>query len=207
MKLSEPNDNNRLIVKDVSKCKPFYYEDIVFNGVPIGKMSYGFQRLSAQSIKGLLSVGRFCSFAAGIEIAGVHHPLDWVSTNPFLYKSSRGITDQNRALPEACIAKNKKVKIGHDVWIGERVQILRPVSIANGAVVAAGSVVVKDVPAYAIVGGVPAKVLRYRIDEHLIKKILEIKWWDWPIEKIQERVEDFYTIDEFVKKYYIEIDQ
>lgn len=202
MEFSESNENVRLIVNGGGECKPLYFEDILFKGAPIGKMSYGFHRLSVHSIKGLSCVGRFCSLGARVEVRGFHHPLDWVSTNPFLYKSDREVIDSNKALPEDCIAKNKKVKIGHDVWIGQGVQILRPVTIGDGAVVAAGSVVCKDVPAYAIVGGVPAKVLRYRIDEKLIGKMLAIKWWDWSLEEIRERVADFYIVDEFVEMYY-----
>jgi serine acetyltransferase len=82
--------------------------------------------------------------------------------------------------------EKKPIHIGHDVWIGARVFIRDGVKIGNGAVVAAGSVVVKDVPDYAIVGGVPAKIIRYRFSEEMIAELLNLKWWEWPEEKLRK---------------------
>ncbi len=91
------------------------------------------------------------------------------------------------------------ITIGHDVWVGARANILSGVTIGNGAVVACGAVVTKDVPAYAIVGGNPAQVIRFRFTEDQIKSLLEINWWDWPEDRILQFEPYFYgPIDIFI---------
>lgn len=86
--------------------------------------------------------------------------------------------------PDQLVLRGNTV-VGNDVWIGARALIMSGVNIGNGAVVAAGSVVTKDVPPYAIVGGNPAKIIRYRFDASVIDKLQQIAWWDWPDDKIQ----------------------
>lgn len=81
---------------------------------------------------------------------------------------------------------NKPCYIGNDVWIGRGVMIKNGIKIGNGAIIGAGAVVTKDVPDYAIVGGVPAKIIRYRFDENTIKLLLESKWWDYPFDVIKD---------------------
>jgi acetyltransferase-like isoleucine patch superfamily enzyme len=129
------------------------------------------------------------------------HPLEWVSTNPFLYLVNREFTKEPVPLPESCRAHNKKAVIGHDVWIGEGARILRSVCLGHGCVVAAGSVVTKDVPPYAIVAGVPAKIIRYRVPEELIPGLIEIAWWRWPLKKIQKHLPSFYDPALFVQTF------
>jgi hypothetical protein len=85
-----------------------------------------------------------------------------------------------------------EIAIGSDVWIGTRAMILSGVTIGHGAVVAAGAVVTRDVPPYAIVAGVPARVLRYRFDADTIERLLAIAWWEWPDERVRERMAEFY---------------
>ena len=99
------------------------------------------------------------------------------------------------------IRDNRSVEIGNDVWIGANVIILPGVKIGDGAVLAAGAVVTKDVEPYAIVGGVPAKVSRYRFDQEMIEAFLRIKWWEWSVEKIEENIELFYQPEEFYKVF------
>ena len=91
--------------------------------------------------------------------------------------------------------------IGNDVWVAFGATILSGVKIGDGAVVAAGSVVTKDIPPYAIVGGVPAKVIKYRFDDEIIKSLQDIKWWDWDQETIKKRVGDFTEPEVFIQKY------
>jgi serine acetyltransferase len=94
--------------------------------------------------------------------------------------------------------------IENDVWIGAKATIMSGVRIGNGAIVAAGSVVSKDVPPYAIVAGNPAKIVKYRFDEEQIKKLLSICWWDWDEQKIKDNAMNMWSdnIDKFINKFY-----
>ena len=99
----------------------------------------------------------------------------------------------------------KPIIVGHDVWIGSRSIIFEGVTIGDGAIVAAGAVVTKDVPPFAIVGGVPAKIIKYRFSPEIISRLLEIKWWDLPDEKITKCIDLFHTPNpklEDINKYF-----
>lgn len=98
------------------------------------------------------------------------------------------------------IRNNEVVIIGNDVWIGANAVILPGVTIGDGAVVAAGAVVAKDVAPYEIVGGVPAKRIRYRFDEDTIEKLLEIKWWEWEHSVIEENIESLFDVNLLLQK-------
>ena len=93
------------------------------------------------------------------------------------------------------------IEIGNDVWVGEGVMFLGGVKIGDGAVIGANALVTKDVPPYAVVGGVPAKVIRYRMNPEQIEDMLAIKWWDWPVDIIKERREHFVDISLFISMY------
>lgn len=119
-------------------------------------------------------IGRFCSVGSGCTIGQEKqtHPLDWVSTHPFAYESGDLVYEP----------KHSFTIVGHDVWIGHNATILEGVTIGTGAIVATRAVVTKDVPPYAIVGGNPAKVIRYRHDESTIQRLLDSKWWNFDYE-------------------------
>lgn len=120
-------------------------------------------------------IGQFCSISDDVVIGGAEHPMDWVSTSPvFQNVKHSGPKKKFAAFDFEGI---KRTVIGNDVWIGKRAIIKAGVHIGDGAVEGSGSVVTKDVPPYAIVGGVPAKVIRYRFDEATINALLENKWW------------------------------
>lgn len=167
--------------------------------VEIGRHTYGLTPFTVHLHRedDRIRIGSFCSIASGVKIiaSGGHH-LDRASTFPF-YTAMLNRTDgSEHDIPPG------GVSIGHDVWIGTGALILAGSKIGNGAVVAAGAVVRGEVPPYAIVGGVPAKLIRYRFNEQRIKALETIAWWDWSDEKLRENVDDFYEdIDRFIKKW------
>lgn len=129
------------------------------------------------------SIGRYCSIAGGVRIGEPDHPVDWMSTSPFQYDARRfgwhpSADDCSIRVPEGDRAFRKgPVVIGNDVWIGADAVVLRGVTIHDGAVVAAGAVVTKDVAPYTIVGGVPAREISKRFDDETIAELLELAWW------------------------------
>lgn len=127
-------------------------------------------------------IGAFCSIANGVVIGGAQHPLDWISTSPVFYDEAGGT---GRHLGNLPIVGTPHTVIGNDVWIGSRAQVLAGVKIGNGAVIGAGAIVTKDVPAYAIVGGVPARVIRYRFSRKEIEKIEDTQWWNSTDEELR----------------------
>ena len=147
-------------------------------------------------------IGKFCSIAKDVRINPSNHPMTRASQHHFTYRRRK--FQMNDTDDESIFQwrREKKVIIGHDVWIGHGAIVMPGVKIGTGAVVGAGSIVTKDVPPYTIVAGVPAKYIRKRFDEKIAAALLNIKWWDWTYEEIKERYDDFVgDIEEFVKKY------
>jgi acetyltransferase-like isoleucine patch superfamily enzyme len=132
------------------------------------------------------TIGSFCSIANDVLIGLGKHPLENLSTSPLFYRVNNPLNikliDTNSSFEEY-----QPVKIGNDVWVGARAIILDGIAIGHGAVIAANSVVTKDVPPYAIVGGVPAKVIKYRFSNQKIKQLLESNWWQQPITSIKKQ--------------------
>lgn len=144
----------------------------------IGRGTYGYPRVVDYQNGTQLKVGAFCSIAGGVTIMlGGEHHTGYTSTYDFSVLSlDASVRSSEYARGNVCI--------GHDVWIGEDALILSGVTIGNGAVIGARSVVRKDVPPYAVVGGVPARVLRYRFEAETVIALQEIAWWDWPLPQI-----------------------
>lgn len=141
-------------------------------------------------------IGKYCSIAPNVSIGVSSHPISRVSTSPVFYAHNNTGTC---LIKDDSVVENCKTIIGNDVWIGTFAVIKGGATIGNGAVIAAGAVVTKDVPPYAIVGGVPAKVIRYRFDEDTSRKLNDSKWWEWPIEKILKYQDVFNDGVEFSK--------
>ena len=124
-------------------------------------------------------IGRYCSIAAGVWIAPGDHPTKWLSSSPAMYdQSAFGFSEahmRRKPVKTKPWTPSKRVTIGNDVWIGHDAFVRQGVKIGDGAIVAAHAVVTKDVPPYAIVGGVPARVIKYRFDEATIKELMELK--------------------------------
>ena len=128
------------------------------------------------------TIGKFCSIATRIQIGTSQHPTNWLSTHPFQYLQMPGFENTKQLTFE----NSKPIHIGNDVWIGNDVTILDGIKIYDGAIIGTGAVVTKDVPPYAIVGGVPAKIIRYRFDEKTIGRLLKVQWWNRDIELIKK---------------------
>lgn len=137
------------------------------------------------------SIGRFCSIGYNVQIGCPEHPLNFLSTSPAVYRKSAASAYLD--WPKDDILD--PVVIENDVWIGSNAVILHGVRIGNGAVVAAGAVVTKDVPDFAVVGGVPAKILRKRFDAEAEAKIGESKWWEKEIPEIEAFAKNFYELE------------
>lgn len=155
-------------------------------GFEIGAFSYGHPKVRFPESGARLSIGRFCSIADRVEILlGGDHRTDWATTFPFSAFRERW---PKAASGEAYHRTGGDVAIGHDVWIGSQAMIMSGVTIGHGAVIGARSVVVKDVAPYEIVGGVPAKTIRYRFDAEAIDRLLDAAWWNLPDEEISRLV-------------------
>lgn len=164
-----------------------------YHGLKIGIGTYGpcFSPEQTWVGNGNLEVGKFSSLASGVCLYSRNHPYCFASTCPLFYNASF-----SRQGVEEDTVPYGKLSIGCDVWIGQYVTVLPSCKrIGDGAVIGAGSVVTKDVPDYAIVVGNPAKVLKYRFDEETIRKLKEIKWWDWDLEFIRENTDAFKDVD------------
>lgn len=126
-----------------------------------------------------VTIGNFCSIARNAEISPINHPTDYLSCHPFQYNTNHFTDVKDYSVHQRVKGPTAKpAVIGHDVWIGAGAMICQGVTVGTGAVIAGGAVVTKDVPPYAIVGGIPAQVIRYRFDETTIERLLTSQWWD-----------------------------
>lgn len=191
-------------------------EDVIYKGCKVGRYTYGYKAL-LENYPLAISIGRYCSINATARIWN-NHPIGYVTTHPILdcpvfYSQEQyderkqfilkyGIHFNNVEYENSPLRQNEPIIIGNDVWIGANVVILPGVSVGDGAILAAGAVVTKDIDPYAIVGGVPAKVIKYRFREEEIKKFLKIQWWNWSIDKIESNIEMFYQPEKFLESFY-----
>lgn len=163
----------------------------------VGRYTY----LGRNSVIENAEIGRFCSIGPEVMIGLAAHPLGAnVSTSPVFYKTrSKGVTPifkGSTLLADSTfvIDEHRLVTIGHDVWIGARAIVKDGLSIGDGAVVAAGAVVTRDIPPYAIVAGVPARILRYRFDTETIEFLQQLRWWDQGNDWLEKHMCDFVDV-------------
>ena len=163
----------------------------VYHHVEVGLYSYGcfYLRLPPGT-----TIGKFTSLA-NIDIIPGNHKLHSVTNHPFTYNPQVGVVDK-------LLREDTKLSIGNDVWIGQNAILLSGAkNIGDGAVIAAGSLVTKDVQPYAVVAGVPARVIKYRFSQDIINELLKIKWWNWPPEKIFRHHDLFNDVNKFLSEY------
>lgn len=188
--LDVAKSNAKNVSKDFVFEAPSRINKSVFKGLSsIGAFSY-----CSDGLVNATHIGRYCSIARSVNIGQFDHPTDWLSTHPFQYqrtfKISTGSRFFNKAIydsscPEEHLQKiarklsSTTTSIGNDVWVGHGVIVISGVNIGDGAIIAAGAVVTKDVPPFAIVGGVPAKIIKYRFDVSTVAQLQELKWWEY----------------------------
>ena len=140
-------------------------------------------------------IGKYTCIGNEVMTVAGNHPVNFVSIHPSFYSTAQELSYIRQSKFEDFDYLDEKRKIsvfiGNDVWIGARATILEGIKISDGAIVAAGALVTKDIPPYAIVGGVPAKIIKYRFDEETIKKLLTLKWWEKSHDWIKNHAEDF----------------
>jgi phosphonate metabolism protein (transferase hexapeptide repeat family) len=140
-------------------------------------------------------IGKFCAIAAQVRIGAPNHPLDRPSQHRFTYCPEYYTVDAQRDHAFFRQRRADRVVIGNDVWIGHAVIVMPGVKVGDGAVLAAGAVVTRDVAPYTIVGGVPAKQIRERFNREIAAQLSAIAWWDWPAETIFQRLPEFQSGD------------
>lgn len=147
-------------------------------------------------------IGQFCSISDHCRIGMGGHTLSHISSCPLFTQRINGCQEQ-WVDQDIHAVEEKRAVLGNDVWVGSHVLINGGVTVGHGAVIGAGAVVVKDVPPYAIVGGVPAKVIRYRFSPEIIEKLLELQWWNLPDETLKEHIalfqQDNFTVEDIAQ--------
>jgi acetyltransferase-like isoleucine patch superfamily enzyme len=166
---------------------------VVLNNVFVDSYTYIAKNGSINNAK----IGKFCSIGQNVMIGQGIHPTNFVSTHPIFYSTRK--QSQIQLVSRNRFIEYKNVVIGNDVWIGSNVIICDGVKIDNGAIIGAGSVVRRNVNAYEVVIGNPAKVIRKRFSCEIIKKLLNNPWWAWEDDKIFNNVTKFKKIETFIK--------
>lgn len=143
-------------------------------------------------------VGKFCSIASETIIGMGTHTLDKISTSSIFTEAKNGT--KHSWVKASTVNPFKRVSVGNDVWIGIRTMVMGGVTIGDGAVIGAGSIVTKDIPPYAVVAGVPAKVIRYRFPQDQIDALLAHPWWNMPEELLRKRIDLFQGSDRIAER-------
>jgi acetyltransferase-like isoleucine patch superfamily enzyme len=179
--------------------EPFYTaQNPRYAGYEIGEWTYGKPRVLFEEHGGKLRIGKYCSIADDVTILlGGEHHLDWVTTYPFSM-----LWDDAKHFPGYPM-NTGDVTIGHDVWVGHDAFILSGITIGNGAVIAARSLVTRDIPPYAVVAGTPARHIKQRFPDEVVTALQRIAWWNWPVSDVKRAWPLLLSddIEGFVKTY------
>lgn len=190
--LSFVSANNRIDHRAV------IYRMVKMKSSSIGRYSY----IGNDTDVECADIGQFCSISDHCRIGMGGHTLSHISSCPLFTQRINGCQEQ-WVDQDIHAVEEKRAVLGNDVWVGSHVLINGGVTVGHGAVIGAGAVVVKDVPPYAIVGGVPAKVIRYRFSPEIIEKLLELQWWNLPDETLKEHIslfqQDNFTVEDITQ--------
>lgn len=167
-----------------------------YEGVCIGKYTFGSEYISRDMVK---SIGNYCSISQNVHLVRNTHRTDWTSTHPFLYEQGCNLI-QKDITTDTFGPVEHSITIGNDVWLADNCIIFHGVKIGDGAVIAAGAIVTKDVPPYAVVIGFN-KIVKYRFNKITIEKLLKIKWWDFPEEKLKLYSDIMKEPEKFISAY------
>ena len=198
--LENLNKNNKLRIGYLSLIKNLkvgkfntIYEYVSLKNVELNDYTYVSKHTEIMNAK----IGKFCSIGEQCKIGLGMHPSNFISTHPIFYSTLQQA--QITFVKENNSDEYKMINIENDVWIGTRVMIMDGVSIKNGAIIAAGSIVTKDIPAYAIVAGIPATIIRYRFTKEECQKLENFKWWDKDIEWLKNNQDEICNPEIFFK--------
>lgn len=207
-----PGEGNRLkigehiAIQKKTKLEP-YVGILAGNSISdIGAFSYSWSDINSS-----FKVGRYCSIASGLRLHGPRHPIEAVTTNPICYDFGfslvkSAMTDNNIIISHGISLVNKPCPtIGNDVWIGANVTLSPGIKIGDGAVIAAESVVTKDVPAYAIMGGNPAKLIKWRFEEDIRVRLIVSQWWRYNFTDLQKM--DMSNPEKFLNEFDNHVDK
>lgn len=149
------------------------------------------------------TIGKFSNIASYVRIGATDHPMETASLHHFLYRSSDYWDDVEHDPAFFELRKSRRAVIGHDTWIGHNAMIKPEVTVGDGAIVAAGAIVTKDVAPYTIVVGSPARVMRLRQPQQIAERLMALAWWDWSHEDIRASLEDFRSLkaEAFLERY------
>ncbi len=149
------------------------------------------------------TIGKFASIAAFTRINPSEHPYHRASLHHFMYRSSYYWPEEKDEATVFDWRRSRPVRVGHDTWIGHGAIIMKCVTVGNGAVIGSNSVVTKDVPAFAVVAGNPATIIKWRHPRAIAERLEALAWWDWTHTQIREALSDFraFSAEAFLEKY------
>lgn len=184
-------------MSNVNNCK-FGIYNTVYSYVSLNQIELGdFTYISDYTSISRTTIGKFCSIGPDCKIGlGKHPTKDFVSTHPVFFSTLGQV--QVTFADKNYFDEFADIEICNDVWLGANVIVVDGVTIGDGVIVAAGSVVTKNIPPYAIVGGVPAKIIKYRFEKEEIEKLLQLKWWDMDVEYLKENFIKFHDVKSLI---------